>query len=137
MHMKHIWLLVITVTFSSALSGCRGDADEEITSSEPPRREIKFEGTIDPTYVGTWKDVKGDLRYNFSKEGTYTNKGTVSTPAGPQPVDLSGDWKVNGTLLILKDSKGETYDYDAKISGSELTLKTKGQKKFEFKYKKE
>ena len=133
--MKISFLALATVVGMS-LAGC-SSSDDEITSSEPTRREITFKGEVDSKFVGTWKDVKSDLRYAFAKEGKYTYKGTVNTQAGPQKMDMSGEWAVDGSVMYLKDSKGETYDYDAKITGTELSLTTKGQKKFEFKYKRE
>ncbi len=133
--MKHQPFLVALCAILPMI-GC-APPEDEITSAEPPRRDIPFEGEVNPKFVGTWKDIKGDLRYSFDKAGTYTYKGTVNTQAGPQKMDMSGEWLVSGTIMYLKDSKGETYDYDTKLNGDELSLTTKGQKKFEFKYKRE
>lgn len=134
--MKQSTFFLVTLSAGLLSAGC-GSPEEEITSSEPTRREIVFKGRPSSALVGTWKDTKGDLRYAFSKDGQYTYKGTVNTQAGPQKMDMSGEWAVDGTVLYLKDSKGETYDYDVKQSGADLSLTTKGQRKFEFKYKKE
>lgn len=130
--------ITISILAIIALQACApSEPVEEITSAEPPKRDVAFKGEIDPKFVGTWKESKNALFYTFDKAGTYAYKGTVNTQAGPQKIDISGEWLVDGDRLVLRPKGDDATDLTYKMDGKSLSLKTNGLVKLEFKYNKQ
>lgn len=127
--MKYYSLLICSAV--ALLAGCKGESFEEVSAEPPPKRVIEFKGSIDEKLVGKWKSKTQDLTYDFQKSGDYTHKGTVQTQGGPMTVDNKGKWLVDGDKLVVMDDKNETFDYTMKLQGSDLSLRTNGQRKIE------
>jgi hypothetical protein len=129
--MKYSFLLL---TAGLAMTGCKGESFEEVSTEAPPKRVIEFKGLVDDRFVGRWKSNTQDVTYDFQKSGEYTYKGTVQTQGGPQTIDQKGKWLVNSDKLIVMDDKDETFDFTFKLDGTSLSLKTNGQRKIESLY---
>jgi hypothetical protein len=129
--MKYSFLLL---TAGLVIAGCKGESFEEVSTEAPPKRVIEFKGSVDDRFVGRWKSNTQDVTYDFQKSGEYTYKGTVQTQGGPQPIDQKGKWLVNADKLVVMDDKDETFDFTFKLDGTNLSLKTNGQRKIEMLY---
>lgn len=98
--------------------GCQ-PAVEEVTAPEPTN--VPFTGQVDESVTGTWKSQSGST-YVFQKDGAYVLDSVVRTPNGEMKTHSEGEWKIDGTKLLMKDENGNVVPYEIEKATDKLTL---------------
>ena len=103
------------------LTGC--GPKEEIEELQPiPKPGTEFVGSVDSKLVGQWATKDGKMKLSLKDDGKARMQATVGTQIGPQKVDSSLEWKVNGSTIAFKDEREAVSQYQIKLTGNELRL---------------
>jgi hypothetical protein len=117
----------LALSFALSVGLGTGCEPEESAPTGPP--PVAFVGKVDESLVGTWKTENKKSTYDISKDGAYKLEATITTPGGKMDTKSSGQWLVNGDLLLFKDEKGNVAKYLWKLDGKKLTLSLTGSLK--------
>jgi len=86
--------------------GCNSAAPAEPDPAALPDQP-KFEGSVVPELVGSWKSTDGASDMGLGKDGEMTFNTDVNTPGGRQTVKVSGKWLAKDKTLLLQNTSGK------------------------------
>lgn len=110
-------LAVMSVVFFSGCNSGEGEPTEEV---------VAFEGTPDERFVAVWVTPDNNSKYVFKPSGDFDLAARVQTPGGVIDTNSSGQWRVNGEVMLFKDQAGNVAVYTHSLNGDKLTLTAKG-----------
>jgi hypothetical protein len=120
-HFAQLYRLAPAICFLGIMTGC--GPKEEIEELQPiPKKGTEFVGSVDSKLVGQWATKDGKMKLSLKDDGKARMQATIGTRNGPQKVDSSLEWKVNGTTIAFKDEKDAVAQYQVKLTGDELRL---------------
>lgn len=119
--MKHLPIFA-TLCALVSVAGC--GTSEEDTVQDPPKPSTEFKGAVDDKMVGEWASADGKMKLSLKKDGSARMQATIGTRVGPQKIDTSMEWKVDGTTISFKDDKAAISRYQVTVTDKELELKS-------------
>ncbi len=119
----------VVVAFAAAtLMGCH---TEEVDDKAPAHAVIKFEGAVDPAYVGHWKEVGGLSELDLTADGPGSIIAVSEGPAGKSKRTIKSNWLISGKDLLLQYTAGGSevvLKQSASLAGDSLTVVQAGNK---------